>query len=104
MALSASVRRTCVMGHANALNAFFQVGHRSQASHNPAVTETALLHIARGDILHESGCLKDLVHAFNGLGHGCAGAQQGRAIELELLLAKAVETMTLLVLEIPVLQ
>lgn len=58
------------MGDAESLNAVLDVCEGSQASHEPAITEAALLDVSGVDVLHEGGLVPNLMHTLHGLGHG----------------------------------
>lgn len=89
---------------ADALETARHIGKRGERRDQPAVAEAPLLDVVATGILEEGWLLKDLGNALHGLGNG--GARVGNRLPPDVPLggAEAVEAVSLLPLEIPVLQ
>lgn len=56
---------TRVILNTDALDAIGHIRETRQAGNEPAITQSPLLDVARQNVLHESGFLKDFVDTFN---------------------------------------
>jgi hypothetical protein len=82
---------TRIVLHTNPLDAILDIGQGTQTGNQPAISDTALLHVARIQVLQECGVFVYFMNPLDGLGNRSACAKT-RSRDIKLVGSEVVET------------